>query len=39
MDTYISNVELKNYRSCKKTAVDLHDSLSALIGVNVEYRL
>lgn len=34
MDTYISNVELKNYRSCKKTVVDLHDSLSALIGVN-----
>ena len=27
-------MELKNYRSCKKTAVNLHSTLSALIGVN-----
>jgi len=34
MNTYISNIELKNYRSCKKTAVDLQNDLSALIGIN-----
>jgi len=34
MDTYISKIELRNYRSCKKTVVDLNSNLSALIGVN-----
>jgi ABC-type lipoprotein export system ATPase subunit len=34
MDTYISKFELRNYRSCNKTAVDLNNNLSALIGVN-----
>ncbi len=34
MENYISNIELRNYRSCKKTTVELRKDLSALIGVN-----
>ena len=34
MDTYLSHIELNGYRSCKKTATDLNNNLSALIGIN-----
>jgi predicted ATPase len=34
MNTYISKIELLNYRSCINTSVKLNSNLSALIGIN-----
>lgn len=34
MDAYLSRIELTNYRSCKRTSVELRNTLSTLIGVN-----
>ena len=34
MKKYISNLEIKNYRSCRKTSINLNDDLTVLIGKN-----
>lgn len=34
MEIYLSEIEIRKYRSCNKTSVRLNNDLSALIGVN-----
>ena len=34
MDIYLSKIEIRKYRSCNKTSMQLNNNLSALIGVN-----